>query len=165
MWDAPDGDFAFFYLAASRDWNTLVSVYDGRRPPLIETCEKQDEQVFAVALALREKSREPEANAVLRCARDRVSVEARIRERAQFHFAGDLEFDRATLNAFDRKPDEALRFLEQAVVAGWLGRPYSSQLVDYPQFDGLRADPRFTALQRRVDRRIAQERAEVLALR
>lgn len=165
LWDAPDGDFAFFYLAASRDWNMLVSVYDGRRPPLIETCEKQDGQVFAVALALREKSREPEANAVLRCARDRVSVEARIRERSQFHLAGDLEFNRATLNAFDRKPDEALRFLEQAVVAGWLGRPYSSQLVDYPQFDGLRADPRFTALQRRVDRRIAQERAEVLALR
>lgn len=165
LWDAPDGDFAFSHLAASRDWNVLVSVYDGRRPPLSETCEKQNGQVFAVALALREKGRDLEANAVLRCSRERASVEARIRERAQLRLAGDLEFDRATLSTFDRKPAEALVFLEQAVAAGWLGRPYSSRLSDYPQFDSLRPDPRFTALQQRVDRKIAQERSEVLAQR
>ena len=165
LWDAPDGDFAFFHLAASREWHRLVSIYDGRRPPLSETCEKQYAQIVVAALALREKGREPEARAVLRCGRERASVESRIRERAQNRLAGDLEFERATLGAFDRKPDEALRFLEQAVAAGWLGRPYSSQLADYPQFDLLRAEPRFTALQLRIDRKIAQERAEVLALR
>ena len=165
LWDAPDGDFAFFHLAASRDWDRLISIYDGRRPPLGDTCEKRNAQIVAVALALREKGREPEAMAVLQCGRERASVEARISERSQLRFAGDLEFDRATLSAFDRKPGEALRFLEQAVAAGWLGRPYSSRLTDYPQFDILRADPRLTELQRRIDRKIAQERTEVLALR
>lgn len=165
LWDAPGGDFAFFHLAASRDWDRLVAIYDSRRPPLSEACEKQFAQTVAVALALREKSREPEARVILQCGRERASVEARIRERAQLRLAGDLEFDRATLSSFDRKRDEALRFLEQAVTAGWLGRPYSSRLTDYPQIDLLRADPRLTALQRRIDRKIAQERAEVLALR
>ena len=164
LWDAPDGDFAFFHLAAIRDWDRLASIYDGRRPPLSESCEKQNGQVFAVALALREKGRDSEAKAVLRCPRDRASVESRVRERAQNHLAGDLEYDRASFSAFDRKPGEALLFLEQAVAAGWLGRPYSSRLTDYPLFDSLRADSRFQALQQRIDRKIAQERAEVLAL-
>ena len=165
LWDASDGDFAFFHLAASRDWDKLASIYDTRRPSLSDACEKQNAQIFAVAFALREKGREREARAVLQCAREKAAVEARIRERPQLRLAGDLEFDRATFAAFDRKSGEALRFLEQAVAAGWLGRPYSSRLIDYPQLDSLRADPRFPALQQRIDRKIAQERAEVLALR
>ena len=56
-----------------------------------------------------------------------------------------------------------LDLLEKAVKRGWPGQYYSSQLADWAQFDALRADPRYAALQKRIDATIARERAEVLA--
>ena len=165
LWDAPDGHFGFFHLAANRDWNRLVALYDARRPAMNDTCEKANAQVVAVALALRAKGRAPESKAVLQCSRERTSVEARNEARSQFYYAGTLEFDVATIRALDGQGGAALRFLEKAVAIGWMGRPYSSQLVDYPQFDSLKSDLRFTALQKRIDARIARERAEVLGSR
>ena len=165
LWSAQDGHFAFFHLAASRDWAMLSALYDSLRIPIAEMCERQPVQNFALAIALREKGREHSSAAVLQCIRDRVSVEARMKSRHPFRVAGSLEFDRATLAAFDGRSADSLRFLEEAVNRGWLGRPYSGRLADYPQFDGLRGNPRLAALQSRIDHKIAQERAEVLALR
>ena len=55
--------------------------------------------------------------------------------------------------------------LDKALARGWVGQYYSPNLADWPQFDALRADPRYAAIQRRIDARIAKERAEVIALR
>src|SRR5206468_3499653 len=99
------------------------------------------------------------------CLRNRLSIEARQKARAPSANFGDFEFDQATLAAFDGNKDAALHWLDQAVARGWLGRPYSPSLSDRPQFDALRSDPRLAALQARIDGKIAQERAKVLAQR
>lgn len=163
LWDAPDGHFAFFWLAASRDWNTLASLYEARRIPISEICEKQAAQIVAVATALRKQGRERVSTAVLQCVRQRVSVEASMNSRNPFRVAGSLEFDRATLSGFDGNRPDALRYLERAVDQGWLGRPYSGKIRDYPQFDLLQGDRRVATLQKQIDQKLAQERAEVLA--
>ena len=163
LWDAPDGHYAFFYLAASRDWSQLTALYDSRQIPIGEMCEKQPAQIVAVAIALREKGRARASAGILQCIRQRVSVEAKMKSRNPFHVAGSLEFDRATLFGFDGNRADALRFLERAIDQGWLGRPYSSQISDYPQFDLLRGDQRAATLQQRIDQKLAQERAKVLA--
>lgn len=163
LWDAPDGHFGFFHLAANRDWNGLVARYDARRPAPNEICEKRTAQVFAVALALREKGRSRDANTVLQCGRERTTLAAQSKARDQFRYAGALEFDLATFGALDGRKSDALRFLERAVAVGWMGRPYSSRLSDYPQFDAFRSDPRYAAIQARLNATIARERAETLA--
>ena len=165
LWDAPDGHFAFFYLASTRDWNWLTRLYEVRRPALDATCEKANAQIIAVALALRHTGRAQEAKAVLQCSRERTSIEARNKARSQTLYAGALEFDLATLNALDGNRTAALRFLDGAVAVGWIGRPYSSRLSDYPQFDSLNSDQRYAALQKRIDASIARERAEILAFK
>ena len=163
LWDAPDGHYAFFHLAASRDWKQLTALYNSRQIPIGEMCEKQPAQIVAVAMALREKGRARESTEILRCIRQRVSVEAQMKSRNPFRVAGSLEFDQATLSGFDGNRAEALRFLSRAIDQGWLGRPYSSQISDYPQFDLLQGDRRVVTLQQRINQKLAQERAEVLA--
>ena len=54
-------------------------------------------------------------------------------------------------------------WLDKAVRRGWLGQYYSASLADWPQFDGFKADPRFAALQKRIDATVARERAELIA--
>ena len=163
LWDAPDGHFAFFHLASVRDWTALAALYDGRQMAVGEMCEKQSGQIVATAIALRETGRKESSEAVLQCMRQQVSVESRMRARNPFRVAGSLEFDQATLFGLDGNRTETLRFLARAVDQGWLGRPYSSRMGDYPQFDLLKGDARITALQQRIDRKLARERAEVLA--
>ena len=166
IWRAPDGHFAFFYLAASRDWPTLAALYNGRPISVGGICEKQQSaQVFAVAIALRRTGNEKASMGALHCLRQQISVESRMTSRNQFELGGSFEFDRASLFGLDGKRDDSLRFLKQAVDQGWLGRPYSSRIADYPQFDLLENDPRLAALQKQIDSKLAKERAEVLAQR
>ena len=163
LWDAPDGHYAFFHLTASRDWSQLIALYSSRQIPIGEMCEKQPVQIVAVAIALREKGRARASTGILQCIRQRVSVEARMKSRNPFRVAGSFEFDRATVFGIDGNRADALRYLERAIDNGWLGRPYSGQISDYPQFDLLQGDRRVATLQQRIDQKLAQERAEVLA--
>ena len=57
---------------------------------------------------------------------------------------------------------DSLNWLDKAITRGWLGRPYSSRLSDYPQFDASQGNPKFAMLQRRLDATIERERAETL---
>jgi hypothetical protein len=95
--------------------------------------------------------------------RSRLVIESRQKSRQPTALLGDYEYDQATLAAFDGEKEPAIRWLEQAVDRGWLGRPYSPSLGDRPQFDALRSDPRLAALQARIDLTISQQRAQVLA--
>jgi len=62
-----------------------------------------------------------------------------------------------------RNDGRTLEWLDKAIQRHWLGQYYSSQLADWPQFDAFRSNPRYIAIQKRIDAAIARERAEVLA--
>ena len=75
---------------------------------------------------------------------------------------GELEMTQASLLAI-RNDAGAFAWLDKALRRGWLGQYYSASLADWPQFEGLRGDPRFADLQKRLDATVARERAELLA--
>ena len=58
----------------------------------------------------------------------------------------------------------ALDALEQAVRRGWRGWGVSDDLADYPAFDAIISQPRFTSIQARLRRELERERREVEAL-
>jgi TolB-like protein/tetratricopeptide (TPR) repeat protein len=161
VWNSPEGSFAFVRLANNRDWPSLVRLFDGRDFTFAEFCEQWPNVAAPFAMALRSQGRANQANQVLGCLRNRLAVELRNKARLPQEWPGDLEFRRASLSALDGDREGALRWLDRSVSRGWMGQPYSSRLTDYPQFDALLADRRFGALQRRVDARIARERAEL----
>lgn len=163
IWKRPDGGFAFVHLAKLRDWTGLIWLYDRRTLGAAEFCELRPNDSVPFVLALRLKGRATEAQQVLGCLRKRLAVELRNKARLPQDWPGDLELRRASLAMLDGDREGAIRWLDRSVNRGWLGQPYSSRLSDYPQFDALRADPRFVQLQRRIDARIARERAELAA--
>lgn len=161
LWKRIDGSFAFVHLAAGRDWPTLVGLYDERGSTFDEFCMQRSNDAVPFVLALRAQGRADEAGRVLDCLRKRLAVELRNKGRHPVGWPGDLEFQRAGLAALEGDRDGAMRWLDRAVDRGWLGQPYSSRLADYPQFDGVRADPRLAPLQQRIDAKIAKESREV----
>lgn len=76
--------------------------------------------------------------------------------------ATQLEYRQATLMAAKGAHADSMAWLDKAIARGWIGRPYSSRLSDYPQFDASQGNPKFAVLQRRIDATIARERAETL---
>lgn len=163
VWFAKDAGFAFTHLAATRDWEALARLYDQRPAVQKEFCSQWWRSAAPFVVALRARGRADDVRPLLECMRERLALELRNKARLPEAWPGDLEFRRASLAALTGDGMGALQWLERAVQAGWLGQPYSSHLTDYPQFDGLRADRRFAEQQRRVDAKIARERAEVAA--
>jgi TolB-like protein/Flp pilus assembly protein TadD len=163
LWGVRDWDIGLHQLAIAHDWTALNRLYDSRPKPPQKLCfgdfDRAQETVEAFVPALRAAGRRADADVLLACLRNRLSIEARQKARAPSANFGDYEFDQATLAAFDGNRDAAVHWLGQAVARGWLGRPYSSSLSDRPQFDAFRSDPRMAALQARIDRTIAQQRA------
>ena len=161
LWSLPDSGIAFFHLAAIHDWTALNRLYDQRPFPPQHLCFHFLQAAQAIAPALRAARRRADGNALLGCLRGRLAMERRQKARSWYAYRGDLEFDQATHSALAGDSSSAFRFLEQAVARGWRGGPFSSRLSDRPQFDSLRADQRYAALQNRIDRVLAGERAEV----
>ena len=162
IWQAPDVEIALFYLASIHDWTSLTRLFDQRRNPVEDACGSSRSVSFPVLMALNATARREEADALLRCVRNRLGFELRQTARSTKSYAGDLEADRATLSAIEGRPEEALKWLNLAVDRGWLGRPLSGNLRERPAFDSLRSDPRYGAIQRRIDAIIARERNETL---
>ena len=165
LWKLPDSSIGFFRLAAMHDWTMLNRLYDERPVAPQQLCFHDLEAAQAVVPALRAAGRQADAQAVLSCLRSRLAIEARQKARSWWEYWGDFEYNQATLAALSGDAPAALHWLEQAVARGWLGRPYSSSVSDRPQFDAFRSDGRMAALQARIDGKIAQERAKVLAQR
>ena len=161
VWTMPDSGFGFFYLASVRDWRGLNRLYDQRPISADHLCFRNLDAAQAIVPALRAAGRQSDQRNLQACLRNRIVIESRQKSRFWYSYAGEFEFDQATLAALDGNGPKALGLLEQAIERGWLGRPYSSKLTDSPQFDLLRSDPEFAELQSRIDRKIAQERAEV----
>ena len=160
VWAAPDYEAAIFATAAARDWRGLAAFHDVRPRSFEEFCATTPYAMAPeIALALRALGRTGEAWDVLHCTRSRIATE--LKQSARYNPSGELWLNRAKLSAFEGKSDEAMRFLEKAVADGWIGRPYSSKLSDWSVFDPLRSHPGFSELQKRIDARIAGERAKL----
>jgi tetratricopeptide (TPR) repeat protein len=165
IWQLPDGNVGIFRLAASHEWSALNELYDQRPRRPEQLCFQNLEAAQAMVPALRAAGRTRDAQTVLGCLQNRLAIEARQKFRSWYAYPGDHEYDEATFAALRGDAAAALRSLSEAVRRGWLGRPYSPSLSDRPQFDRLRSDPQLAALQAAIDRRIAQERAQVLSSR
>lgn len=164
LWTYPDGAIGFFHLAAERDWAALNQLYDRRPVPQGQLCFDYLEAAQAIAPALRAAGRQRDARGLLGCLHRRLTIEARQKSRSWYAYAGDFEYDRATVAALNGNEKAALGWLQQAVASGWLGRPYSPVISHRPQFAFLAGNPQLAALQTQINRRIAQERREASAI-
>lgn len=161
-WEANGVGYALFSLGRAKDWPTIARFYDIRSGQFRDYCQAPPELSWAFVLALQHKGRRDEANRLLKCKDQQIARLLRLPVRSPDLASGELEMLKASLLAA-RDDRGALDWLEKAVQRGWVGQYSSSQLADYPQFDGFRSDPRYTALQKRIDATIARERAEFLA--
>ena len=109
--------------------------------PGVETC--------LAYVALR-GGRQSEAAALLKdsLATDRQAL-------AQGNEDWSASFDTACVHALRGEKDEAFRWLDSAVDAGWRGWPPGTRL---PLLDPLRSDPRFQKLEGRIQTLVNQMR-------
>ena len=161
-WDINGINVAVFSLARARDWPAMARFYDVRPAGHRDLCVAMPRFSPFLIMALQAQRRADEAQRLMTCTQRRVTGELRMRYRAPDDAPGELEMLQASLLAF-RNDRRALDWLDKAVRRGWLGQYYSANLADWPQFDSLRGDPRYAAIQKRIDAAIARERAEVLA--
>lgn len=161
-WDTNGVNVAVFSLARARDWSALVSFYDARPKGHRDLCATAPRYSPFLILALHAHRRTGEAKGLLACVERQVTNQLAMRYRAPDDAPGELEMMQASLLAI-RHDRRALGWLDKAVQHGWVGQYYSSQLADWPQFDVLRNEPSYAAIQMRIDATIARERGEVLA--
>ena len=161
-WSDPAPDIALFALGRARDWDDLARLYRARTPRFADYCNEDPHSVPLLILALRATGDMAEAERLRRCATSRLDREAGMKWASPNAEPGRLEFRRAALlGAVGDK--RGLEWLDKAVQRGWMGQYYSADLGDWPQFDAFRSDPRYAAIQNRINATIARERAEVLA--
>lgn len=161
-WDTNGINVAVFSMARARDWPAIARFYDVRPAGHRDLCVAVPRFSPFLIKALQAQRRAGEAQRLLNCTQRQITGELRMRSRAPDDAPGELEMLQASLLAL-RGDRRALDWLDKAVQRDWLGQYYSSQLADWPQFDAFRIDPRYAAIQKRIDATIARERAEVLA--
>ena len=161
-WQTNGVDFAVFSLGRARDWPSLAALYDERPPNSDEVCARNPALSPAILLALMRQDRRLDAHDFSNCVHRKIASLLKMRFRSPDEAPGELEAAQAGLLAI-RNDRRALDWLDKAVQRGWLGQYYSPNLADWPQFDPFRGDPRYAAIQKRIDATIARERGEVIA--
>lgn len=161
-WDEQATDIGMFALGAHHDWIPLARLYLSRPPSYADFCNSVPAFAPLFILALRNAGKTKEARDLFACVDRRTNLELRMKFRPPAAWPGRIQYTKASLLAVanDRR---ALDWLNAAVDRGWLGQYFSTRLSDYPVFDAFRSDSRYAAIQKRIDTRIARERAEVLA--
>lgn len=161
-WNESGTDLAIFSLARARDWATIARFYAGRPNDHRDFCSDPPQLAPMIVLGLAGLGHRDEAARLLACKLRQVDRLLNERVRSPDLPPGELEMEKASLLAI-RGDKRGLDWLEKAVARGWIGQYYSSQLADWPQFDAYRSDPRYAALQKRIDAVVARERRKVLA--
>lgn len=162
-WSANKFEYAIFSLTRARDWSAIVQAYGMRPRDLHDLCVRPPNFAPFIAMALQSQGRRVESGHVLGCVQRSLTRQLAMRFRSPDDAPGHLEMWQASLLAL-RGDRRAFDWLDKAVARGWLGQYYSGSLSDWPQFDGLRSEPRYSEIQGRMDARIARERAKVLAV-
>lgn len=162
FWADPDHDYALFVLGIERDWSRIAELYHARPQRFVDYCNVEPHEVPLMTMALRASGDGRGAEKLRDCFLPRVEREMAMRWESANAEPGRLEFRKAALLGAtgDRR---GMDWLEKAVQRGWVGQYFSSKLSDWPQFDAFRSDPRYAAMQKRIDAVIARERTEVLA--
>lgn len=160
-WQTTNMEFGLFSLGRSRDWAAIASLYERRPPRSDEICARNPALSPLVGMALIKQGRKKDADKFLSCVRVKVTALLKMRFRSPDEAPGELEASQAGLLAL-RNDGRALDWLGKAVERGWLGQYFSSQLADWPQFDNFKSDPRYAALQQRIDATVSRERRAVL---
>lgn len=162
-WSANKFEFAIFSLARSHDWPAIMRVYDVRPPDLRDLCVRPPNVAPFFAMALERQGRRAESAHIVSCVQRNLTRQSAMRFRSPDDAPGEPELWQASLLAL-RGDHRAFDWLSKAMGRGWMGQYYSGSLSDWPQFDGLRSDPRYIESQRRMDAMIAKERSEVVTL-
>jgi len=160
-WSANKIEFAVFSLARARDWPAIVRIYDARPADSGDLCVQLPAFAPVIAMALDHQGRRAEGARIRECVQRALAWQLRTEFRSPEGAPGELELWQASLFAM-RNDRRALDWLDRALARGWLGQYFSTSLTDWPQFDGLRADPRLASIQRRIDAHAARERADIL---
>ena len=163
-WDTNGINVAIFSLARARDWTAIKRFYDVRPATYRDICVTAPRFTPFIIMALQAHGPAGEAQRLLGCTQRQVTSQLAMRYRTPDDAPGELEWLQASLLA-NRNDRRTLEWLDKAVKRGWRGQYYSADLADWPQFDAFRFDPRYAAIQKRLDASIARERAEVLAFK
>lgn len=156
LWGKTDVEYFIYAAGAKRDWPRLAAFYDLRKDAFEELCLRSPYMLANFAEALRRTGRGEEAQRLIGCA---AKAAARIQYAGPRRIGAIAEAEVAALSGNSAR---ALDLLENAVQFGWTGK--TARLTDMPALDPLSSDPRYGALQRRLDQWIARERQETLAL-
>ncbi len=106
-----------------------------------------------LALLLLRTGRRGEAEALLE---ESLATDRRAAEEGNQDWS--VPFDTACVHALRGEKDEAFRWLEKAVEAGWRGWPLGTRS---PLLDSLRSDPRFRQIESRLDTLVKEMRRRV----
>lgn len=163
-WLSSGIESAVFSLARARDWTALATFYDVRPADFQNICVIAPRFTPFLILALEQRGRASEAQRISTCIQRDITSELHQRHRSPDDLPGEVELVQSSLLAL-KNDRSALDWLGRAVDRGWFGQYYSGNLADWPQFDNLHLDPRYLAIQKRIDAKIAAERQKVLASR
>jgi hypothetical protein len=110
-----------------------------------------------VAIALRETGSDNEADYLL------ATTSARLEDGLKQVKRSDDISRLGRIRATQGNRAEAIALLDWAVRSGWFpdGRTVAIDLEQEPAYHGLRGDPRFEALRKRILDHVAKERAEL----
>jgi hypothetical protein len=161
-WLTNGAESAVFSLARARDWAAVVKFYDVRPVDFKNVCVTAPRFAPFLIMALQQRGRTNEAERLIGCMQADITSELRQRHRCPDDMPGEVELMQASLFALsnDRR---AIDWLAKAMERGWFGQYYSANLADWPQFDRFAFDPKYGAIQKRIDSKLAVERAMVLA--
>ncbi|HEU4705196.1 MAG TPA: tetratricopeptide repeat protein [Sphingomicrobium sp.] len=114
--------------------------------------------VPSLAVALRSSGQAFEAEALLKATEDKAEIRVE-----QFPGKGEAIWNLARIRAAQGRESDGIGLISRAMDHGWLpdGFFYPLDIAEDPPFRGLRGDPRFERLRRRILAHIARERAEL----
>ncbi len=161
--NSPELDVAVFASGAARDWGSLVRLYRLSAMTPEQFCASLRRWSLPVAEALRATGEVRNSQAIIDCVQRQLQNTFKQSSRSKDDSAGQAEFDEARVLGVAGNRNGAIAWLKRAIGRGWTGYPYSPHFIDWPELDVVRGDSRVAAMQARVDRTLADQRAQVLA--
>lgn len=168
-----DSDVAVATLAQARDWQSLEQLHDQWRRQGGKGCldtnsggvtaHRRASAMTAVnyALALKNRGRDREASALLGCLKDKITRHSGGPLRHYSLSGAIVAFTKAQILAMEGNHAGAIEAIGDAIDAGWRGW-FTTRLSGYPALDPISSSPAFRELQSRIDRLIAEDRAQTL---